>query len=764
MKSSKKPTYLHIVLAILTCCILAACGGGDGNPPSVGTAPADTGTGNANDGGDSSPSDSTSTITATAVTKVEVVNTDPIAETQSDVPITFGQVFRPGDVSSSDGVSLTDQNGAVVPFQLDVKARNPDGSIRHGIFSIRLPQLDTGKSDVITISKTSTGSSPAPGASPGALLDAGFTASVNITIGGTLYTASADALLASGNYKTWLSGPLVNEWLVSAPLKKIADGTEHPHLTAHFAIRSYTGTNKARVDVTVENDWAYEPSPQNFTYDVDIRVGGKSVYSKTGLTHFSHARWRKIFWWGTAPQVDVKQDIDYLIATKAVPNYDTSITISDAGLNDLLQRWNAKDTGPMGPGIVNPAMPNVGGRPDIGPLPQWAAMYLLSMDPRAEKVTLGVGDLAGSWPIHYRDKNTGLPVSLDDHPYMTLLGHPGDAINPVTKQSDYFPACGGDCSTGPYNYQPDINHQPSLDYLPYLVTGDYYYLEELQFWANWNMLEANPAYRELEKGLVKWAEVRGQAWALRTLGQVAYITPDSDSMKKYFTDRLAYNLDFYNATYTTGNPNQLGVVDGSGIHGFAAILYPTAQGAQTGVAPWQDDFFTWSTGYLSDLGFTNAKSLLAWKAKFPVGRMRATGYCWIDGATYKLAVRPSATSPLFTTFAQAYNATKQNADGTPLTNSTGAKYLDQPCGSQQQADWRTQNDIDMSVTRGPWAAGEMDGHAESTEGYPSNMQPALAVAATSGIPDAQAAWNTFIKRSIKPDYSSEPQWAIVPRE
>jgi hypothetical protein len=44
------------------------------------------------------------------------------------------------------------------------------------------------------------------------------------------------------------------------------------------------------------------------------------------------------------------------------------------------------------------------------------------------------------------------------------------------------------------------------------------------------------------------------------------------------------------------------------------------------------------------------------------------------------------------------------------------------------------------------------------------MQPALAVAATSGIPNAQAAWNIFIKRSVKPDYSSEPEWAIVPRE
>jgi hypothetical protein len=43
------------------------------------------------------------------------------------------------------------------------------------------------------------------------------------------------------------------------------------------------------------------------------------------------------------------------------------------------------------------------------------------------------------------------------------------------------------------------------------------------------------------------------------------------------------------------------------------------------------------------------------------------------------------------------------------------------------------------------------------------MQPALAAAATSGIPNAQEAWNIFISRPVKPDYSGEPQWDIVPR-
>ena len=82
---------------------------------------------------------------------------------------------------------------------------------------------------------------------PAALLAAGFTASVNITLGGVAYTASANSLLASGSPTSWLAGSLANEWLVSAPLKLVASPyTAHPHLQARFAIRTYTGLDQAK--------------------------------------------------------------------------------------------------------------------------------------------------------------------------------------------------------------------------------------------------------------------------------------------------------------------------------------------------------------------------------------------------------------------------------------------------------------------------------------------------------------------------------------
>ncbi len=693
-----------------------------------------------------------------AITNVRIENAGSAA--QANVPLTFGQVFAQGGLGSTETVAGQLEDGTVVPLQVDVKARHADGSLRHVVISAILPKLASGQTQTLHLVRKNQDVVDKHTQNP-VKLPATFSARVNVNLGGQIYSASPEAFIKGGQFTSWLAGPIANEWQVSAPLRTAA-GVAHPHLTARFAIRAYSGSATPRVDVTVENAWAYEPGPQNFTYDAEVLVNGKAVYSQPALTHYHHARWRKIFWAG-APAVNIKHNIAYLLATKAVPNYDTGITISPTALSAIKTRWSSGKTEPMQPGIVNPAMPMAGGRPDIGPLPQWAAMYLLSMDGYVKNIMLGTGDLAGSWPIHYRDKNTGHPVSLNDYPYMTLLGNPGDTVNPATKKSESFPACGGTCSTAPYNYNPDGNHQPSLAYLPYLVTGDYYYLEELLFWANWNMVQANPYYRDFTKGLLKWNEVRGQAWSLRTLGQAAYITPDRHPMKQYFVERINQNLNWYNTTYTTGNPNQLGAYDGTGKWAYQGAIYSTSAGPRTGLAPWQDDFFTWSIGHLVELGFTNAQPLLAWKAKFPVGRMTAPGFCWIDGASYTLTVRASETSPLSSSFAEAYQATMVNKDGTAMINSTGAAYLAQACGSQAQADWRTQYDKDNRVTRKPWQAGEMTGAADSVAGYPSNMQPALAVAATSGIPNAQAAWAVFINRSVKPNYAEQPQWAIVPR-
>ncbi len=658
----------------------------------------------------------------TPVTSVQVTNTAVVA--QSNASVTFGQAFAEGHVRTGETLSGKTASGATVALQVDAKARHADGSLRHAVITAQLPGSAPGQVETVNLVR-STATPAVTQMTPAALLNGGFTASFNATIGGAQYTASADKLLKSGKYTTWLSGSLVNEWLVSAPLKNAA-GAEHPHLVARFAIRSYTGSNSARVDVTIENGWAYEAAPQNFTYDAQVVVGGAPVYTQAALTHFHHARWRKVFWWGKAPTLDVRHNTAYLIASKAVPNYDQSLSIREATIASWNTRWTTGLTGPMQHGVGMRSMGTTGARPDIGPMPTWNALYLLSMDQRMKNISLGMSELAGGWSSHYRNKNTDRPVTLVEYPYMTIIAKRSDTLNRTTRIEEAFPSCPSAVCTTPM--KADTAHQPAFSYLPYLVTGDYYHLEELQFWANFNSFYGSPGYRQNSKGLVKADQVRGQAWSMRTLAEAAYITPDNDPQKAILTTIVNNNLDWYNSTYAD-NPaaNKLGVLD----HGSLSYA------GGNGVAPWQDDFFTGMVGRMAELGFTGAQRLLTWKSQFVVGRMAGAGFCWIQAPLYGIKVRDSETSPLYTTMSQVYKA-----NTLPVLNQLA-------CGSSEMAAL-----LGLKV-------GAMVGHVTS-DGEHGIMQPALAYSANVHS-NGKQAWAQYVSRPYKADFAAQPQYAIVPR-
>ncbi len=732
---------------ILTGAILAGCGGNTLTEQSASMSGSSASQGNATLSGSTyvpqsrgtatttptPPTNTPSTGSTSAATVTTVRFESTSAATQSNVPVTFGQIFAPGHLTAGTALVGHLANGATVPLQLDIKAHHPDGSVRHAVISAILPSLGAGQ--VVSMNLDRGTAAAGSAGSTTSLLGAGFTTSFNATVGGVRYTASADELIRKNLAKAWLNGSTANEWEVSAPLKNSA-GAEHPHLTARFSVRWYEAVKKARVDVVIENNWAYEAAPQNFTYNAEVLVGGKVAYAKPSLEHYHHARWRKTFWWnGTAPEVNVKHNTAYLIASRALPNYDQTLSIPESVFADLNKRFSGAVTEPMATGLAQPYMPTTGGRDDIGMLPQWAAVYLLSMDRRARDVTLGTAELAGSYSSHYRDKNTGQPISLIDYPYMTLLGTPGDTYNPATKKQEIFPACASSTACkSPYT--PDVSHQPAFAYLPYMLTGDHFFLEELQFWGMYNVFTANPYYRDLSKGLLKPEQVRGQAWALRTLAEAAYITPDNDRLKEHFNRILDSNLDWYNAEYSN-NPkaNKLGAL----VNGYA-VAYTNNRG----IAPWMDDFFTAAVGHAHELGFTKATPLLKYKTSFPIQRMVGQGTCYINGAMYSMLVRDSETSPFYSNIGQAFKASNEL--------EYGSAYANLQCGSAA-----------MGAAVGNLKAGEMTGYSAAYAGYPSNMQPALAYAADVGGSDGAKAWQVFMSRTVKPNYATGPQFDIVPR-
>jgi hypothetical protein len=247
-------------------------------------------------------------------------------------------------------------------------------------------------------------------------------------------------------------------------------GTPHPFLQVLFDVRSYAGGG-TRLDVTVEDDLDVAAAT-SATYSVDVVANGQTLYHHDALTQGYLTRWRQAFDLGLA-ESQVTEDFTPFYAANALPRYLSSIT------DDV-----ATATGPafaiLGSGSLDPYMGDVGGRAEIAPYPDWAARYLVYQDPAQKQDVLANGDLAGSWPVHIRNPDGSL-ISLDQRPDYWLDprwspwgdGPVGD--NKLT---------GG--NEGPL--KPDNAHVPSLAYIPYLVTGDRYYADEMKAWANYALI------------------------------------------------------------------------------------------------------------------------------------------------------------------------------------------------------------------------------------------------------------------------------------
>lgn len=388
-----------------------------------------------------------------------VVVTNESGEVKTDIPVTFALPFVAGDVPADQTLVAKLADGTVLPTQVDRKAVNADGSLRHGIITIVLPKLGDGdkRTVVLALGKQPRHAKPASVAD----LPPDFDATVNVSLDGKQYSASARDLLQAGHVKTWLAGPLVSEWIVRGPLKS-RSGDDNRHLAVQFAIRYYRGANAVRVSTVVENDWTYIPDPRALAYDVDLRVGGRQVYAKQHLIQYAQTRWRKVCWWGRKPSTYVQFNLAYLKATYTIPNYDPDLRIPERRLAKIAKRLARSNTEPGGVAFVHKAMPSAGGRGDIGPLPRWTVLYLASMDRRAWQATRTIADLSGSWPIHYRDRETDLPLSLAKHPrasaHYLLKGDHDYSIPKIQKRPKGIPRT---------DLKPNTAHEPSLAFVPY---------------------------------------------------------------------------------------------------------------------------------------------------------------------------------------------------------------------------------------------------------------------------------------------------------
>src|SRR5215471_10340068 len=402
-------------------------------------------------------------LLAWATNLIAVAQTAPIATVGlTNGWATFGEVVPQG--VATDGLQI-----GSLPTQTDVKTRWPDGSIRFAVVTASVPS--TGNYAVT-----------AAAAEPGSFAPQLPSASVTLTIGGVLYTATLPSTPATD---LWLTGPLVTEGRqVITPVS--SSGAAHPFLRVDFDTRVYAD-GKARVDVTVENVLD-KTGATTVTYDASISVNGQLIFSRTGVQHYYLTRWRKVFEVGAAPSA-VTPDISPANLARALPPYlsqVSSMVSSPTGTTyDILQ-----------PGALDTNMPDHGGRPELAPFPDWTARYLAHKDPTQRSFVLANGDLAGSWPVHVREAENSTTsgvgserlISLDQRPRIWYDSRAqGDGLDYV--KGGPMPIIEyGSTTPGPGQSPliPDNAHQPSLAFVPFLLTGDRYYAEETAFWANYS--------------------------------------------------------------------------------------------------------------------------------------------------------------------------------------------------------------------------------------------------------------------------------------
>lgn len=642
----------------------------------------------------------------------------------SNLPFTLGHAFRKGDVPSGKFVASN-----LPGLQVVAKNTWPDGSLKFATISGRAT-LAANVAQNVTLNLS--GSAPGAALGTAALRATGVSAAINAGAFGAASWSGADW---DTPFQTWVAGPQMSSWIYRKPIGSDA------HLVGWLEVRLYAG-GAVEVLPWVENGYLKVAAPVNKNATYSFTLGGTQRFSAAfDLPH--HCRTVLLqgsalsYWLGADPRIVPSHDKAYLQATRLVPAYGAVVPSTAAALAALPTTYT-----PLQQGNYAPSMGQTGYHGAIGLLPEWDVLYLASGDARAYTGAILNAYGAGRFGIHYRDESTQRPMLFSSYPNLVISGGSGVTSSGGSSRSNYTPAPAG---TVPPVW--DSAHHPSVGYTAYLMTGRYYFMEEVQFAATLNFLKNTDISRQFSAGVFQSNAgantTRGAAWAWRTLAQAASATPDDDSaLRGQFIASLAANADYYHDIYVARPNNPQGIV--------APYINYAAGSGKYAEASWQQDFFTASVGYALDLGAglplpsasaTRLAGFFAWKAKSIIGRLGGTAdsdYLYRDAAGYTLTVAPSeqpdylgGTGPWYASWGDIYAATN------------GA--------------------------RNPGVSGPLRGaYFPTASSYWGNLLPAIAYAVQHKVPGALAAYNRMTTASnwnlLVADWNNAPVWSVVPRD
>jgi hypothetical protein len=233
----------------------------------------------------------------------------------------------------------------------------------------------------------------------------------------------------------------------------------------------------------------------NLTYSVTIEGTEHQVPD-----HYANASWR----WQSAPWPHPLTPLATLYERKLLPRHDGSLACGKAGALS-----NVHEAPPMSLCGFTPGMGGTGGRADIGVVTGWQAEWMCTEGADMLRTVLVQGEASFNW--RFRDSDTGAIFdAIKMYPKASLHWGNGPSGQPQVYHG-----------TGP---KPGLDsaHSPSCYYVPFLLTGDPYFLEYHQGALMYHYMEIprNPGT------VVGSEQVRGVAWSLRMLLNAADATPD----------------------------------------------------------------------------------------------------------------------------------------------------------------------------------------------------------------------------------------------
>ncbi len=642
------------------------------------------------------------------------------------LPFTLGHVFRGGDVPS--GTVVTADNA-----EIQVVAKNfwRDGSLKFAVISGR-SSLTAGVTKRVALAKGGTAPAGA-NLSLAELKATGISASISYGSYGSVNWSGADW---DSPFISWVQGPQMSSWVYRKPI-----GSDQ-HLVGWIEIRVYLG-GAVEVVPWLENGYLNRAAPGQRDGVATFSLGGTERFSgsiallnhtRTYLgsgTAFSH-------WLGTDPGIQVRHDVAYMKATRIVPNYDAPT----ASISILWTRPVTSFT-PLGRHNYPTVIGNAGYHESIGLLPEWDAAYLTGQgDARAWRSIQVNALAAGRYGFHFRDETTQRAVRVSQYPTLLLHGSCGIPHTGASTTDSYTPAASG---TVPPSFA--LSHQPCIAFMSYLLTGRWYFMDEMQLLAATQSLAPTNTGRDNASNLIKSSsatyQTRGSAWALRSLMVAAAMTPDDDAtLRAEFKGQIEKNIDFHHARYVAQPTNPLGVVEPSGNYAPSTGRY------EQGI--WQDDFVTAVWGWLRDLQIQDSAfdaklaPFLAYKYKAVVGRLAAGAaneYCYRRASQYQLPIAASETPN--------------------WTNGTGPWY----------PNWRTVYDLkalpDDCASSNALVGSGAGQPSEFPYLYWANLLPAIAYAVDHGAAGASAAYsrtvNSLNYAAGAAGFGDVPVWSVKPR-